>query len=164
MALAVSTLQAAFAINRANLFNTPDSAAKSQATDIASYWATGLGPGGAAVVAAPTIPTMEGQFSATFLSLPPVPSIAAQQIAAAVDSAALTLLLVGGVYGSHISLSTPGPSGLASRLELVYLSQFATPDQVACEEATAYDEYTKQFIASGSGIPPNIPPQTGPIT
>jgi hypothetical protein len=92
-------------------------------------------------------------------------AINAKKIAAAIDAAALALILVGGRYGAHIAVITPGPAGLASGLQRIWESQQVVPALVAKKEAKEIKNYTTQCIANGTGIPSvPIPPQTGPIT
>ena len=164
MALNEAGLAAEFTTNRSNLANTPQTAGQKQATALGNFLTTGQGPGGSSVIGAPAGAAMApGIISAYSTLLAAV--INAKKIATAFDSAVLGVVLSGGVYGSHIAVTTPGPSSLASGLQRIWESQPATPSLAAKKEAKEYKNYMLQCITNGTGIPSvPIPPQTGPIT
>ena len=163
MALNTSGLESELKSNRGNLSNVPAMASLSKSQALANFWGTGLGPGGASVIGAQAIPLMTPGFTSAYASLPAAEAIAAKQVAGSVNTGAISLILAGGVYGVHIAITSPGPSSLASELESVWKSQL--PVEVAAKkEAKAYENFTKSLTAFGSGIPPSVPPQTGPIS
>jgi len=163
MALSKQLLQSGLLRSRSNLSNTPAMAALDQAKTLANYWATGMGPGGAGVVSAAAQGIMQPAFLSTYQSYPAAEAIAARKIAQAVNNGALSLTLAGGVYGSHISIISPGPMALAGKLLAIWKAQLPTASE-AKREADAYDTFTKTLTANGSGLPPvPVPPQTGPI-
>ncbi len=163
MALNLPGLEAELLATRQNTNNVPSVAGQKTATAIANFWTTGQGPGGASVIGAPTGPIMApgiiGAYSTHALAV-----INAKKVATAIDTAALSLILAGGVYGAHIAVITPGPSGLASGLQRIWESHPAVPALAAKKEAKEIKNYTSQLVANGTGIPAvPIPPQVGPI-
>lgn len=138
--------------------------AQIRAAAISAFWQTGTGPGGSSVIPTVAFPLMLNQFTSTLSAQYPSVDLVAQEIAAAVDIAMLTNILLGGTYGGHIVIVTPGPSGLGSELAGIWQSQFPSPSIVAQKEAQAYLNYTTGCTAFGTGIPPVIPPQIGPIS
>lgn len=163
MPLADSLLAAELTVNRANLGNTPASAGQKQAQAVANFWLTGLGPGGAAVLSVASGPIMTPGMIAAY-SVNALAVINAKKVAKAVDTGMKAVILIGGIYGVHIMVQTPGDAGLAAELQQIWDSQQPSPALVAQKEAKAIKNYTIQCTAFGTGIPPVIPPQQGPIT
>lgn len=162
MALNTIGLESELKSNRGNLSNVPPMAALKKSQALSNFWGTGLGPGGASVIAPQTIPLMTPRFTSVYTSLPAAEAIAAKQIAAVVNTGAISLILVGGVYGVHIVITSPGPSALALELESILKSQLPL-EVVVKKEARAYENFTKSLTAFGTGVPPAVPPQIGSI-
>ncbi len=163
MALLKDALAAQLLASRGNLNNNPAQAGQEVATAIGTYWTTGLGPGGAAVPGVLVVPLITPDAVSAFSTFAAA-TINAKKLAKGIDTGAKSLILVGGIYGGHISISTPGADALAQALQSAWESHPETPVIAARKEANAIHNYTTALNASGTGIPPNIPPQQGPIT
>lgn len=162
MPLAVAQLASQLAATRGNLANQIPMAAADTADAVVAFWTTGLGPQGAAVIALAAKPII------TSLAMPAfapgiVTSLSAQLLATAIDTASKVLILVGGTYGVHITIVSPGPSGLKSGLESAWNARLPSAFAAAKMEADAIMAYTQTLVAFGTGIPLVSPPAVGPI-
>lgn len=163
MALIETLLAAQLTASYANTANNPFQAAQDLALAVSAFWMTGIGPGGAVVVAVQSTPLMMGPLTGAFAAHAPTP-VVAQKVAKAIDNGFKIVLLVGGVYGGHIMMRTAGPGGLAAELTNVWQSPGSVPFLKARKVAKAIKNFTVQGTAYGTGIPPAVPPQVGPVT